>query len=171
MRCFLAGLCCLGLMLTGGCDDKPQPVAKPVAAKPKPVKKVAEKVVSGEPKAKKPDYVYSPAGKRDPFEPLLEVKKPIAGKKAPLTPLQKYDLTQFRILGIIIGKGEPRAMVAAPDGKSYILKKDLKIGKNNGSVTRITSEGIEVVEKYYDFSGAVRTNKRSIKLPPRKGVN
>ncbi|ORJ59113.1 hypothetical protein B5V00_11125 [Geothermobacter hydrogeniphilus] len=165
----VAGLC--GFLLVGGCDDSPPASVKAPAAKVKPVKRIAKKVQNKKPQPKKPDYVYSSAGLRDPFVPLFEEKKPITAKKTPLTPLQKFDLAQFRILGIIVGKGEPSAMVAAPGGKSYILKKGLKIGKNNGTVTAITPDGITVMEKYYDFTGAVRTNKKMIKLPPHRGVN
>jgi type IV pilus assembly protein PilP len=160
---------CLFLTLTG-CEDEASAPAPAPAKEVKPAQKVAATVAPEEPAPKMPEYVYSPAGQRDPFEELLQVKKSVAGDSVPLTPLQKFDLGQFRILGIIIGKGEPRAMVTAPGGKSFILKKGIKIGKNDGTVTKITPDGIHVEEKYYDFSGAVRTNPQVIKLPPRTGV-
>lgn len=162
-------LTCFFLTLAG-CEEKSVTPPPKAAATVQPVKKVAATVVTEEPAPKVPEYIYSPAGQRDPFEELLQVKKSVTNNNAPLTPLQKFDLNQFRILGIIIGKGEPKAMVAAPGDKSFILKKGMKIGKNDGTVTKITPDGIHVEEKYYDFSGAVRTNPQVMKLPPRTGV-
>lgn len=117
-----------------------------------------------------PSYVYNPAGRRDPFEPLTTVKKPISRQEVPLTPLQKFDLSQLRLIGIIIGKGEPRAMVSAPDGKSYILKKGIRVGKNDGAVVGIKADAVLVEERYYDFSGVIRKSIESIQLPKREGV-
>jgi type IV pilus assembly protein PilP len=117
-----------------------------------------------------PRYVYDQSGRRDPFEPLTTVKKPIAQQDAPLTPLEKFDLGQLRLIGVIIGMGEPRAMVIAPDGKSYILKKGIKVGKNNGRVVGIKGDAVLVEERYYDFSGEIRKSVESIQLPKREGV-
>ena len=77
----------------------------------------------------------------------------------------------MRVIGIIIGRGEPTAMVVGPKGKSFILKKGVKVGKNNGVVVGINSDSITVREKYVDFSGEVRTNVQELQLPKRGGVN
>jgi type IV pilus assembly protein PilP len=117
-----------------------------------------------------PRYVYDPAGRRDPFESLLDLRKPVLTVQEPLTPLQNYEIGQLRLIGMIIGKGEPRAMVIAPDGKSYILKKGVKVGKNDGTVTDITQDSVLVEERYIDFSGEVRKGIQKIMLPTREGV-
>ena len=88
-----------------------------------------------------------------------------------MTPLQKFDLEQLRLIGVIVGRGEPRAMVISPDGKSFILKKGIKIGKNNGSVYDITTEAVLVNERYFDFTGEVKSRIQEIKLPKQGGVN
>ena len=85
-------------------------------------------------------------------------------------PLESFDLVQFQVRGLIIGLGEPKALVAAPDGKSYILKKGLRIGKSNGVIRDINRERILVEEQYQDLSGATRTNIQEIKVPKRGGV-
>jgi type IV pilus assembly protein PilP len=117
-------------------------------------------------------FVFDPSGMRDPFEELLTIRKPIVQIEAvPLTPVQEYDLGQFRLIGAIIGKGDPKAMVEAPGGKPFMLKKGVKIGKNNGVVIDITAAEVVVEEKYYDYAGAVRTSRNTIQFPPREGVN
>ena len=140
-----------------------------VAAKP-PSKKVAPPVAKEE-KVKEVEFAYLTEGRRDPFVPLSRIKKPLPGvDDEPETPLQSYDVAQFRLVGVIVGRGEPRAMVVAPDGKAYILAKGVKIGKNNGVVVDITNQTISVKEKYYDYSGNVIENIKEIAVPKREGV-
>ena len=156
-----------------GCSDEgsqPAPAAD-VKQKVRPPQAQVEVEVKPEDAKVENTFVYDPSGKRDPFEALLAVRKPIVPDAVPLTPLQEYDLGQFRLIGAIIGKGEPRAMVEAPGGKPFMLKKGIKIGKNNGVVIEITKAQVVVEEKYYDFSGAVRTSVNKIQFPPREGVN
>ena len=109
-------------------------------------------------------------GRRDPFVPLSRIRRPIEASDEPATPLQSYDLSQFRLAGVIVGKGASKAMVIAPDGKSYILSKGVKIGKNSGVVITISSESVLVEEKYFDFSGNVIENILEIAVPKREGV-
>lgn len=116
-------------------------------------------------------FVYSGEGRRDPFVPLSQIRQPMPGvDEEPETPLQSYDIAQFRLVGVIVGKGQPKAMVVSPDGKSYVLAKGVKIGKNNGVVVDITSDAILVKETYYDFSGNVIDNIQEIAVPRREGV-
>lgn len=118
-----------------------------------------------------PTYRYDPADRRDPFKVLLEQRKPAFLSDEPLTPLQQLDLGQLRLTGVIVGKGDPMAMVSAPGGKSYILKKGVKVGRNNGVVVGVDPEGVSVQEKYYDFVGEVRESVQKIELPKREGAN
>lgn len=142
---------------------------KNVAAKP-PAKKVAAPPAAQE-EEKTVEFVYLPEGRRDPFVPLTKIKKPLVKvDDEPETPLQRYDIQQFRLVGVIVGKGAPRALVVAPDGKSYILAKGVKIGKNSGVVIDITGDAILVEEKYYDFSGNVIENIQEISVPRREGA-
>ncbi|MBE0596255.1 MAG: pilus assembly protein PilP [Desulfuromonadales bacterium] len=157
-------------ILTAGCQgESPQPVAAPPIKKklevPKTVVAVAPEadVDSGE------SYAYDPAGRRDPFEPLVAIKRPLLTNE-PQTPLQAYDISQYRLAGIIVGKGESMAMVMAPDGKSYILKKGIKIGKNNGSVIAIRPDTVLIEESFIDYSGDLKKSVQEIALPKREGA-
>lgn len=159
-------------LLSWGCN-KETPVPSPPPAKKAPAPKATPVQPGGKTVAEiaPPKYIYSGAGRRDPFEnPLKEVAAPQMGNQEALTPLQKIDLRQLRIIGIIIGRGEPAAMVVGPGGKSYILKKGVKVGKNDGVVLRIDTEKVTIREKYYDFSGALRTSIQELELPKRGGA-
>ena len=154
-----------------GCSEEPTPspqpqqsvaVTAPVSQAPSPEVKEEEK--------KEAEFVYIAEGRRDPFVPLSAIRRPLEVSTEPATPLQSYDLAQFRLVGVIVGKGASKAMVVAPDGKSYVLAKGVKIGKNNGVVIEITSDVILVQEKYYDFSGNVIENIQEITVPKREGA-
>lgn len=162
----------LALLVAGCGEEPPAPApapppqkvaaAQPAAAAPANPSEVAQEAP--------PAFVYDPAGRRDPFEPLVLIRKPVNRSDLPQTPLQTFEIGQLRLIGVIVGKGSPRAMVVAPDGKAYILQKGVLIGKNNGRVKDIRSETVLVEEKYVDLSGEVRTGVQEIRLPKREGV-
>ncbi len=160
------------ILLLGACSQEPP--APPQAERPQrtaaPVPAAEVDVAQDVAQPQEPPYVYDPAGRRDPFTPLVLVRRPVVQSDAPLTPLQTFEIGQLRLTGVIIGKGTPRAMVVAPDGKSYILQQGVLVGKNNGVVREIRRDGVFVEERYYDFSGEVRTNVLEISLPKREGV-
>lgn len=104
-------------------------------------------------------FTYNPAGRRDPFEPLVNKIKETSRISSikPRGPLQKFELTQFRLLAVLIIKGRPMAMVKSPDGKSYPVKIGNEIGRYGGRVVNIETK---VVDR--DSSG-----KRIEKSPDR----
>ena len=170
-KSFITYLVLLSFIYTlAGCDDTSQQPAKTAPAKT--VKPITPAVVAPEvAEEQEVEFVYSPIGKRDPFEnPLQAIVEVSEETGVPLTPLQKFDLEQLRLIGVIVGRGEPRAMVIAPDGKSFILRNGTKIGKNNGSVIDITTESVRVNERYFDFTGEVKSRIQEIKLPKQGGV-
>lgn len=166
------------LLLTAGCGDEPAPAPQTPAPRPAPAPApspaspaATEPLSVEEPAvAEPPKYVYNPVGKRDPFQSLLEIRKPVASRAEPKTPLEQFDLDQVRLIGSIIGMAQPRAMVMAPDGKSYIVRIGTRLGKNNGVVVAIEKDRIIVEERFYDFADEVRTSRQSIELPKREGV-
>jgi type IV pilus assembly protein PilP len=176
MTRYIVFLSCIFLFVVGlcGCSDEPAPApapAKPKAVAQAPVQAAPAETTQGTATEAENEFVYQSEGRRDPFLPLTAIRTPLdKAAEEPLTPLQQYELQQYRLIGVIVGLDNPRAMVVAPDGKSYILKKGVKIGKNNGVVVDITGEVIQVEEKYYDFSGNVRTNIQDIVVPKREGV-
>lgn len=169
-RNFLLLLLTSSLLLAVGCSEDSAPVKKQQKSTQKRVQKQAAAQDTPVAKKEKKEFVYDPAGKRDPFRPLVAVRLPAEDANVPLTPLQKFELSQFRLIGVIVGKGEPRAMVVAPGGKSYVLKKGQKIGKNHGVVIDIDSETVQIEEKFLDLAGSVTKSIQEISLPPRQGV-
>ena len=170
------GLCIISVLafclLCWGCSKEqtaaPQPtyVKKTPATKPAPVRPEAKQSDEAAPEK----YIYNGVGRRDPFENPLRLAPGGSEDEETLTPLQRVELGQLRLVGVIIGRGEPAAMVVGPDGKAYILKKGAKVGKNNGVVVGIDAQGVKIKEKYVDFSGEVRTSDQELQLSKRGGV-
>jgi len=169
---FLTGLLFMAFLLSGCGKEAPlseQTVAKKSKVKVR-AKKQALQAKTPEVEPIVPKYVYDADGRRDPFLPLAQIRKPISESGLPLTPLQKFDLGQFRLIGVIIGRNEPMAMVMAPGGKAYVLKRGIKIGKNAGQVIDIREDAVVIEERFYDFAGEYRTSVQEIQLPKRQGV-
>lgn len=163
----------LSLLLTA-CGEDPQPPYNPQSSRPQgSAAKAGNAAALPEQPVEETEevYVYDPTGTRDPFKsPLGTISDLSSTGDIPLTPLQRFDLDQLRVIGVIVGKGEPRAMVIAPDNKSFVLKKGTKVGRNNGTVVAITTETIQVEEQYLDYAGDIKSTIQEIKLPKRGGV-
>ncbi len=153
---------------------------EPAAVKPTPPSKEAKQKIVKTPAVSEsvsevaqklePAYAYDPTGRRDPFQSLLKIKRSVVEPgNAPLTPLQKYGIGQLNLVAIVVGKGEPRALVVAPDRKSYVLTKGMKVGENGGEVIDVTLDAVLVEEKFYDFAGDLKKTLREIKLPLPEG--
>jgi len=117
---------------------------------------------------------YDPKGKTDPFEPLFQAKAVLTKKKKrkkrlPQTPLERIDLSQLRLVGIILASSGNRALVEESSGKGYVIKKGTYIGINAGKVVKIKKETVIVEEEFEDVYGKIATRKREIKLPKPPG--
>lgn len=171
LACLVGGVLLLQLHGCGG-EEPHGPQVSPnrkIRVKAERVAKDAAASQQADSEPEKVKYVYDPAGRRDPFEVLSMIKKPVVEQNAALTPLQKYDLGQFRLRAVILGKGEPAAMVEVPGGKAYVVKKGDKIGKNGGVITKVALETVFVEEKYYDFAGDLKRTRQEIRLSKKAG--
>ena len=83
----------------------------------------------------KGDYSYNPLGKRDPFRSFLSISTETTNTEIiPRTPLQKYELEQYRLTAIIWDMDPPMAMVEDPLGIGHPVVEGDYIGKNWGKV-------------------------------------
>jgi type IV pilus assembly protein PilP len=95
-------------------------------------------------------FVYDPTGKRDPFRPF-EVKP--QGVDENKTPLERFDIGQFKLTAVLNLGNEPTANVELSDGKGFLIRKGTKIGVNNGEVVDITTDKVIILENFVDFTG------------------
>lgn len=156
------------IFLIGGCGGGTPPSSLPVKTKASAVaKKEAPLKV---PEKKEPEkkeeaeYSYNPAGKPDPFKPFIQLTPVREASRGPLTPLQKFDISQLKLVAIISTPEGNIAMVEDATGKGYFLKKGTWIGKNDGKVTKILKDKVIIEEVYQDVFGQRKTNEISLSL-------
>ncbi len=135
---------------------------------------------------------YDPSDKVDPFEPLFKpeeeeeepaedesaeeattAEKPKKKKRIPRTPLERMDLNQLKLVGIIRAESGNRALVEEASGKGYIISKGTYIGIHSGQVARILRDRVIVEEEYEDIRGEITTRERELKIekPPGEGFH
>jgi len=109
---------------------------------------------------------YFSAGKRDPFRPLASKAKGAAARpRENLSPLERFELGQLKLVGIVWDIKESRAMVEDGLGLGYIVKVSTSIGPNEGKVKAIKPREIVIEETYTDFFGARKNREVTMKLP------
>jgi type IV pilus assembly protein PilP len=111
------------------------------------------------------DYVYNPIGKRDPFRAFLSLGGRGVEDETPRTPLQRYEIDEYRLVGIIWGIDRPRALVEDPDSVGHVMEIGTYIGKNWGKVTQITASEVVVTEEYQTIDGELVVNPIRLALP------
>ena len=119
--------------------------------------------------------IYNPKDKIDPFEPLFRDKPTVAlvkkkrKKRVPRTPLEKIDLSQLKLVGIILASSGNRALVEESSGKGYVIKNGTYVGTNAGKVVKIEKDKVVVAEEYEDVLGNVSLRNKELKLPKPPG--
>lgn len=155
----------------GGCGGgtPTSPIAskgKPAAEKKEPMKVVEKKEPE---KPVEPEYAYNPKGKPDPFKPFIQLT-PIRGSTVPLTPLQRYEISQLKLVAIIASPDGNVAMVEDAAGKGFFLRRGVAIGKNDGKVTKVLRDRVVIEEVYQDIFGQTKSNEVILTLQkPEEG--
>jgi type IV pilus assembly protein PilP len=138
------------LLLAAACGSPPPPPRKPAAAAP--AKPVEDEV--------KPDvpaniYVYSPIGKRDPFQNTTNVARgtshvEVRGRAK--TPLEKWPLDALKLSLTMTGTASPLAMVEDPEHRGWPVHLGDFVGQNGGKVTGIHRDELVVTETITDHA-------------------
>ncbi len=114
------------------------------------------------------EYRYDPTGKPDPFKSFLKQMLVVKDTES-LSPLERFDLSQLTVTGIIWASRDPRALVEDPTGKGYIVGEGTGIGKNKGRIVRIGDNRVVVKETYVDFHNKATTKDVDLYLYQRHG--
>lgn len=175
----------IGLLALGGCGEKsPQgpstqkglSVARPV--QPGPPQSMAQPgplTPKGKPalptpmeKSEPPAAPYNPTGKPDPFLPVQAALDSKGGKKTRVLPLEQFEVSDFELVGVIIGSGLKKAMVQDPTNKGFLIQIGTSIGKRGGKVILIADKEVVIEEPSRDFLGRKSSRKISLKIPQSK---
>jgi type IV pilus assembly protein PilP len=161
-----------GLLLAAACDKPRPPVA---AAPPSRAAEAAKAMAATNELDAKPveAWSYSSVGKRDPFRSFLSEGR---GSGTSLvtrcaTPLGRFELEQYRLVAVITGLEDPVAMVQAPNGTGYTVRRGSCIGKNGGSVAAVRTGELVVAEWATRADGTRDRTQTVLSIPKREVIN
>ncbi len=155
--------------LAAGCSGQqqaaPPPPAAPAAApaQKQPIASAPTATVASIEPKKADEYIYRAAGRRDPFAPIVSRQEK---KSAVGPPLERHNVTEFKLSGIVWGGFGYNAMLEGPDGKGYFVRVGTIIGPNHGVIKKITQNAIIVEEKFKNVMG--ETERKEIVVELRK---
>ena len=162
----------LGATLAACGSPKPPPArsAAPTAAATAPAAAPAPAEAK---KPAEPEWSYSSAGKRDPFRTYLaDLEKAQGGLTTRCaTPLGRYEVEQLKVVAVVTGLEDPVAMVEAPSGVGYSVRRGACIGKNGGVVASIRSGEIVVTEWAVRADGTRDRAQTVLRLPKQAAMN
>jgi type IV pilus assembly protein PilP len=159
--------------LLAGCSGKkppPRPAAAPVA----PAVAVPAVAAAAAPQRQdQPDWSYSSVGKRDPFRSFLTEMERGQGTLTTrcATPLGKFELEQLKLVAVVTGLEDPVAMVEAPSGVGYSVRRGACIGKNGGVVAAVRSGEVVVSEWAMRADGTRDRTQTVLRIPKEAALN
>ena len=112
-------------------------------------------------------YTYDPKSRREPFQSLTRLVK-IDKTRLEMPPLQRVQLSDLKLLGIMWGGYGYYGLVRTPDGKGYTVKEGMLMGTNNGVISAITDKAVIVSEPSIDIAGNKSTKDVEILLRPKE---
>lgn len=143
--------------------DEPEPVSDIKIPKRTKVKKVEvekEEVKVSE-EEKRIIALQNMRAGRNPFQSYIR-----GAEEDDLGPLECCDITQFRVLAVIVGmQGGNKAKIVVPGGQKYTIQVGTKIGNRKGKVYKIASGTVFIKEKHKNVLGEEETVRVEITLP------
>ena len=115
--------------------------------------------------------VYDRTDLRDPFRSFEweRRERELASEELDGGPLEQFDVSQLSVIAVVWKTGSARALVEDPGGESYIIAKGTRIGKNDGTVTKIDDNLVVVNETYEDYLGNVTQKDVELRIRRSEG--
>ena len=149
--------------------------------KAQPQKKMVSQPIKpsvGSPDKQKDLHTGSPDThkKNDTGEHINSVKplyegKPDASKvprtrrsRIPRTPLERIDLSQLKLVGIVVSDDGNKALLESASGKGYVVQEGTFIGTNSGKIVKILKDKIVIEEQVENVTGRVKIFRTELRL-------
>jgi hypothetical protein len=96
---------------------------------------------------------------RDPFKkPAMSLRHIVK------TPLEYFAVNNFKMIGVLTGPYQTRAILVDPSGKSHFVGLNMKIGLHEGQVVHIGPDRVVVREKIPNILGKIENTDLEIPL-------
>ncbi|MGD8762216.1 MAG: pilus assembly protein PilP [Desulfobacteraceae bacterium] len=153
--------------------------------KARPQKKVVQRTIKpsvSSPDKQKDIHTRSPDTYKnnDPKEYINSVKPLYEGKpdvsklrrmrrsRNPRTPLERIDISQLKLVGIVVSNDGNKALLESTSGKGYVVQEGAYIGTNAGKIVQIQKDKIVIAEQVEDVMGKMNIRKIELKLYSKK---
>src|SRR5437879_7378468 len=145
----------------------PVPGSPPPAATPPAMTTATAPGASTPPMDSAEGYSYDAKSRRDPLQSLTKMIKS-ASLQSQMHTLQRVQISDMKLLGIMWGGYGYFGLIQTPEGKGYTVKEGMLLGTNNGVIKTITDKAIIVAEPTLDIAGRKSTKEVEILLRPRE---
>jgi len=149
----------MALTLLVACNNAEEPVQPPIKKTPKAVQGAAPGGL---------DMVAGISGSmedaklRNPFQSHIVLMKAAPGTAHKVRgPLECCEISAFKVMAAVVGvtDSEGFALVQAPDGKRYVVRRGDVMGVNEGRVSKISAKGIVIREHMKDEDGKIKSTE------------
>lgn len=104
-------------------------------------------------------------GRRDPFRPFtLDLRGDVQDVEI-LSPLQRFEIAQLKLTGLVLDMAPPRAMLQDNSGMGFIITPGTPIGRRHGVVKSIEPGRVVVEEMVLDYYGRQQTHQVVMEMP------
>lgn len=91
-------------------------------------------------------FIYDVVNRRDPFQVFSDYIPADEGSQRAISPAQRFDLDQLKLVGVMWDVKDPKAMFVDPQQEVLVLGRDESIGNKNGYIAAIREGEVVVVE-------------------------
>ncbi len=157
-----------------GCEDEgsssapwessPSSAKTPKTKKPSGADRGKDEGKIALPRLSETAFIKSPRS-RDPFMPRIEMlqKEEVVEQKSQRdVKLDRFDLSDLKLIGIITNIGDPRAMVTTPDGMGHVLRRGDYVGRPDFVSQGSRGSGIQVNWRVARIHGSGKEQERGI---------
>lgn len=102
-------------------------------------------------------------GRRNPFRMPVPNEGSPSDVLLPGTPLERFELDELKLVGILWDVKAPKAMIIDPQGEVHIIGKDDRIGRKRGYIA-VIREGEVVVVETTSFNGENTYSTRVLRI-------
>ena len=139
--------------------------AKVIESLSEPTHPSPESAPANEKQSDSPERLSAtPTGRRDPFRPFTLTLRSNVRRRENVSPLERYELGQLKLVGVIWNSSEPRALVEDSAGLGYVVKVGTPIGASDGIVKAIKPNGITIEEFFVDLYGARKRREVNMRI-------
>ncbi|MBI2401031.1 MAG: pilus assembly protein PilP [Deltaproteobacteria bacterium] len=99
---------------------------------------------------------------RNPFQSHIILMKAVPGAPQKIRgPLECCELGMFKVVAAVVGVSDAEgfALIQAPDGKRYVVRRGDVLGAREGKVMKIHSKGLLIREHTRDEEGKIKSTE------------